>query len=128
LHPVEAGRTLIEIPMSVVPVLSRRICFFGGGYMRLFPTWLIRTMAERVFAEGMPVIFYVHPRDIDPEQPRLAMSPWRSFQCYANLSTTYAKLESLLRTFPFVSVEEYLAASGSPAPELPGATASVRTM
>jgi polysaccharide deacetylase family protein (PEP-CTERM system associated) len=127
-HPVGAGRPLIEIPMSVVPVLSQRVCFFGGGYMRLFPTWLIRTMAERVFAEGMPVMFYVHPRDIDPEQPRLAMSPWRSFQSYANLSKTCAKLESLLRTFPFVSVEEYLAASGSPTPQLSGATASVRTM
>jgi polysaccharide deacetylase family protein (PEP-CTERM system associated) len=123
-RPIEAGRPLIEIPASVAPVLGQRICFFGGGYLRLFPTWLIRTMAERVFAEGMPVMFYVHPRDIDPEQPRLSMSPWRWFQCYANLDTTYAKLEDLLRTFPFVSVEKYLA--GSPSPELPEAKAMAR--
>ena len=107
--------------MSVIPVLGRRVCFFGGGYMRLFPTWLIRIMAERVAAEGMPVMFYVHPRDIDPEQPRLAMPPRRWFRCYANLGTTYAKLASLLKTFPFVSVEEYLAAPGSARPQLPEA-------
>lgn len=126
-RPVGAGRPLIELPVSVAPVLGRRVCFFGGGYLRLFPTWLIRTMAERVFAEGMPVMFYVHPRDIDPEQPRLAMPPVRWFQCYANLGTTYAKLQSLLRTFPFVSVEEYLAASGWAAPQLPEVKALART-
>ena len=124
---VEARRPLIEVPVSVAPVLGRRVCFFGGGYMRLFPTWLIRTMAERVYAKGMPVMFYVHPRDIDPEQPRLPMSPLRWFQCYANLGTTYTKLESLLRTFPFVSVEEYLAASDAPSPRLPEGAALAAT-
>jgi polysaccharide deacetylase family protein (PEP-CTERM system associated) len=123
----EAGRPLIEVPVSVAPVLGRRLCFFGGGYLRLFPTWLIRTMAERVFAEGMPVMFYVHPRDIDPEQPRLAMPPVRWFQCYANLGTTYAKLESLLRTFPLITVEDYLATSDSASSRLPEAVALART-
>ena len=106
------GKALIEVPVSVVQMLGQRFCFFGGGYLRLFPTWLIQTMANRVSAEGLPVMFYVHPRDIDAEQPRLAMSPWRRFQSYVNVGgTTYAKLDILLRTFPFVSVEKYLAAT-----------------
>ncbi|MGH6903085.1 MAG: XrtA system polysaccharide deacetylase [Geminicoccaceae bacterium] len=126
-RPVEGGRPLIEVPMSVAPVLGLRVCFFGGGYMRLAPSWLIQTMARRVFAEGMPVMFYLHPRDIDPEQPRLPMSPLRRFRCYANLGTTYAKLESLLRTFPLVSVEEYLAPSDSAASRLPETVALART-
>lgn len=127
LGPGAGGRALIEVPASVAPVLGQRICFFGGGYLRLFPTRLIRTMAERVFGEGLPVMFYVHPRDIDPEQPRLPMSPWRWFQCYANLGTAHAKLESLLRTFPFVAVEDYLAASGAPMPRLAEAMAVAQT-
>jgi Domain of unknown function (DUF3473) len=122
-RPLEAGRPLIEVPVSVVTVLGQRVCFFGGGYLRLFPLWLIRTMAQRVSAEGLPVMFYVHPRDIDPEQPRLPMPPLRWFMCYANLGTTYAKLEDLVRTLHFVSVEEYLAARYSAAaPRLPETT------
>jgi polysaccharide deacetylase family protein (PEP-CTERM system associated) len=124
--PSAPGQPVIEVPMSVATVLGRRVCFFGGGYMRLFPRSLIHAMADRVSAEGMPVIFYVHPRDIDPEQPRLPMSALRRFKCYVNLGSTYSKLESLLRTFSFVSVEEYLADSGSPRPQLRETTAVAR--
>jgi polysaccharide deacetylase family protein (PEP-CTERM system associated) len=106
----EGGR-LLEFPVSVTPVLGRHVCFFGGGYLRLFPTAIIRAMAERVHANGLPVIFYLHPRDIDPDQPRLPMRAHRSFKCYINLGTTYAKLNALLGTFPFISFREYLAAT-----------------
>jgi hypothetical protein len=75
----------------------------------------------------MPVMFYLHPRDIDPEQPRLPMSPLRRFRCYVNLNTTYPKLRNLLRTFPLVSVEEYLATSNSAVPPLPETVALART-
>ena len=42
------------------------MCFFGGGYLRLFPLWLILRMAQKVREEGRPVIYYVHPREVDP--------------------------------------------------------------
>lgn len=58
--------TLIELPVSVAPLLGRRMCFFGGGYLRLFPYSLIQAMGRRVLAEGRPLIVYVHPREIDP--------------------------------------------------------------
>ena len=102
------GGPLAEFPVSVAEVLGQRVCFFGGGYLRLFPTRAIRAMAAQVHAQGRPVILYVHPRDIDPEQPRLAMPLIRRFRCYVNLGTTFSKLQSLLRAFPFVSFRDYL--------------------
>jgi polysaccharide deacetylase family protein (PEP-CTERM system associated) len=111
-----SGGALLELPASVATVLGRRICFFGGGYLRLFPAGIICAMTKRVHAEKLPVIFYLHPRDIDPDQPRLPMPALRSFKCYAGLGTTYAKLQILLNTFPFISVREYLAATATTAP------------
>ena len=106
-HPIEAG--LIEFPMTVTSLFGQPLCFFGGGYLRLFPYALIRRMARRVLAEGRPVIYYIHPREIDPAHPRLPMSAARRFKCYVNLQTTEAKLGRLIAEFPAVSFRDYLA-------------------
>src|SRR5207253_1144405 len=71
-----AGTNLIEFPLSVIGVAGLPMCFFGGGYLRLFPAALIVHQAKAVQKEQRPVIFYVHPREIDPAHPRLPMS-WR---------------------------------------------------
>jgi len=84
------------------------MCFFGGGYLRLFPYPLIRRMARRVLAEGRPVVYYVHPREIDPAHPRLPMSAVRRFKSYVNLASTEGKLHNILREFPTVTFHEYL--------------------
>jgi polysaccharide deacetylase family protein (PEP-CTERM system associated) len=88
---------LVEFPASVVDFGVARMCFFGGGYLRLFPYPLIRQMARAVNRAGRSVIYYVHPREIDPEHPRLAMSPYRAFKSYVNLGSTASKLERILR-------------------------------
>jgi polysaccharide deacetylase family protein (PEP-CTERM system associated) len=104
-----AGAQLIEFPISVVDLFWKPMCFFGGGYLRLFPYALIRRMARRVLAEGRPVIYYVHPREIDPAHPRLRMSAIRRFKSYVNLRSTEVKLRRILREFPTVTFREYLA-------------------
>ncbi|MFZ0922394.1 MAG: XrtA system polysaccharide deacetylase, partial [Candidatus Acidiferrales bacterium] len=82
---------LFEFPLSVAEVMGKSMCFFGGGYLRLFPYPVICRMARRVLSEGRPVIFYVHPREIDPEHPRLPMSWKRRFKSYVNLESTMPK-------------------------------------
>jgi len=67
---------------------------------------LIRMMTESVLTHGRPAIFYVHPREIDPAQPRLPMSRWRSFKSYVNLGTTEPKLRQLLAQFEFTTLGE----------------------
>lgn len=103
---------LVELPVSVVEILGQRVCFFGGGYLRLFPSAVIHAMVRRVHAQGRPVIVYLHPRDIDPAQPRLAMPLRRQFKCYINLDTTFDKLRRLLIEFPFTSFRDYLTPAG----------------
>lgn len=94
---------LLECPITVARVLGQPTCCFGGGYLRLSPLRLIRAMARRVFREGRPVIFYVHPREIDPSQPRLPMPLQRRFKSYVNIASTVGKITSLLAEFKFVT-------------------------
>jgi len=105
--------TLIEFPITVADAYSRPTCFFGGGYLRLFPMWLIRRMARRVQAEGRPVIYYVHPREIDPDHPRLKMPLHRRFKSYVNLRTTERKIEQIVSEFPMVTFSEFIQRHGS---------------
>lgn len=100
-----AGR-LMEFPVSITDTPFGPQCCFGGGYLRLFPVWLIQLMARRVRTEGRGVVWYIHPRDIDPDQPRLRMSLKRRFKSYVNLQSTARKLEAILRGGDFVTLNE----------------------
>jgi len=107
-HQLGADDKLTEIPITVADVMGKPMCFFGGGYLRLFPYWLIRQMSKRVLAEGRPVVFYVHPREIDPSHPRLPMSRKRSFKSYVNLDTTESKIRHILQDFPVTTFENVI--------------------
>ncbi len=96
-------QSLIEFPMTVEKVLGRPVCFFGGGYLRLFPYRLVRRMARRVLRKGRPVIFYVHPREVHPDHPRLPMGFWRTFKSYVNLKSTEEKVRRLSAEFEMTS-------------------------
>ena len=100
--------TLAEFPITAVRVLGKPMCFFGGGYLRLFPYPLIRAMGYQALREGRPVIFYVHPREIDPGQPRLPVGRRRQFTCYVNLRSTRPKIKRILRDFQVMSFDEYI--------------------
>ncbi|HVB55749.1 MAG TPA: XrtA system polysaccharide deacetylase [Candidatus Acidoferrales bacterium] len=99
---------LIEFPVSVERILGRPVCFFGGGYLRVFPYWIIRNMTNQVLRRGRPVIFYVHPREIDPNHPRLPMTSARRFKSYVNLRTTEQKIRHLISEYPMSSFESFL--------------------
>jgi len=109
-HRIEtASGALTEFPITVVRVLQKPMCFFGGGYLRLFPYRLIRSMGRRALGENRPIVFYIHPREIDPDQPRLPLSRRRRFTCYVNLRSTRPKLQHILRDFDVSSFEQYIA-------------------
>jgi polysaccharide deacetylase family protein (PEP-CTERM system associated) len=103
-----AAGPLEEFPITVVRVLGKPMCFFGGGYLRLFPYQVIRAMGRQAQSEGRPIIFYVHPREIDPDQPRMSLSRRRRFTCYVNLRTTRPKIKHILRDFQVTSFDKYL--------------------
>jgi len=115
---------LVEIPVSTVPLLGRRVCLFGGGYLRITPLPLIRWGVARLNREGRPLIVYIHPREIDPDHPRLPLRLRRRFKCYVNLSSTMPKLRWLCSHCTFTTMRTVAARVESEA-KWPPVTASV---
>jgi hypothetical protein len=105
---ITGNSSIMEFPVTVADVAGKPVCFFGGGYLRLFPYPLIRRMARKVLDEGRPVIYYIHPREIDPDHPRLPMSLPRRFKSYVNLTSTEEKLRRILKEFPLTTFGEFI--------------------
>lgn len=99
---------IIEFPITAINVFEKPFCFFGGGYLRLSPYFLIKIMGLRVLKEKRPIIFYIHPREIDPDQPRLAMSLQRRFNTYVNLKTTMDKITKILEQFEITTFAKFI--------------------
>lgn len=110
LEPHELAEGLTELPMGVAEVFGRRIPCSGGGYFRLYPYWLTRRLMRNCNEAGRPVIFYLHPWEADPSQPRVEGLPWwKRFRHYNNLDKTEERLERLLGDFSFTSARKLLA-------------------
>ena len=111
VHEVERpnGR-LWELPGSTVRHLGANMPMGGGGYFRLLPyRWTsmgIRRLNER---EGKPAIFYLHPWEIDPDQPRLNAPALSRLRHYCNLDLTEGRLKRLLAEFRFGTISDVLA-------------------
>ncbi len=108
-HEIEtrAGK-LVELPITVTRILGQRMCLFGGGYLRVTPYALIKSRARNVNSEGRPVVYYIHPREIDPDHPRLPMGRARAFKAYVNLDTTMPKIERILSAEELVPATEWI--------------------
>jgi polysaccharide deacetylase family protein (PEP-CTERM system associated) len=111
LRPHQLAEGLTELPMGVAEVLGRRVPCSGGGYFRLYPYAVTRALMRRCNRQGRPVMFYLHPWEADPEQPRVPGLSWsRRFRHYNNLDRTEARLERLLNDFAFTSARQLIAA------------------
>ena len=110
LGPYELAESLIELPMSVAELFGRRVPCCGGGYFRLYPYAATRWLMRRCNQQGRPVIFYLHPWETDPEQPRVQGLSWsKRFRHYNSLSKTQERMERLLVDFSFTTAEKLLA-------------------
>ena len=98
---------VLELPMTTVRLGGRNLPCAGGGWFRMFPYGLFRTGLARVNAqEKLRGIFYFHPWEIDPSQPRVAEAPPRSrLRHYTGLSAMQGKLGRLLRDFAWDRVD-----------------------
>ena len=113
VHRVErAGGSIWELPGSTLRVGSVNLPIGGGGYFRLLPYGWTRQGITRLNAARQPAIFYLHPWEIDPDQPRIPAGRVSSFRHYHNLARTEPRLRRLLREFPFGRVSDVLAGSG----------------
>ena len=96
-----ADSAMWEIPMTTVRIGSRNLPCAGGGYFRLLPYGLFRTGVRRLNrGEKKPAVFYFHPWEVDPAQPRMAgVSALARFRHYVNLGAMSGRLDHLLRDF-----------------------------
>jgi polysaccharide deacetylase family protein (PEP-CTERM system associated) len=110
---------LVEFPIGTTRLLGVNLPIGGGGYFRLLPFALIRLGIERVNAdEREPVMFYFHPWELDPDQPRPPMAWPHRFRHYVGLEQEAGKLSRLLEQFRFGRARDVLQARGHGRPDL----------
>jgi polysaccharide deacetylase family protein (PEP-CTERM system associated) len=103
------GSALHEFPISTIRVAGMNLPFVGGGYLRHFPLPFIRWGMERLnTVERRPAIVYIHPWELDPEQPRQAVRWGTRLRHYRNLHLTEERLASLFGEYSFTTVREVL--------------------
>lgn len=105
-----SGKQLTEFPLTTARVLGQAIPAAGGGYFRQYPYALSRWLFDRAsLNQTMPRIFYLHPWEIDPAQPRVPNASWFSnFRHYTNLDKCLPRLERMLSDFRFGSISQSL--------------------
>jgi polysaccharide deacetylase family protein (PEP-CTERM system associated) len=110
----------VELPMTTLRLAERNLPLSGGGWFRLMPYAAFRRGLARVNrTEGRPGIFYFHPWEIDPAQPRVAEAGRLSrFRHYVGLHSMEARLSRLLRDFAWGRMDEVFAAEIAPAAPL----------
>ena len=106
--PWRLANGLVEVPVTTVRAFGRNWPAGGGGFFRLLPYSLSRWQIARVNADDRrPAIFYFHPWEIDPEQPRVREASAKTrFRHYVNLERTAARLDRLLSDFAWGRADE----------------------
>jgi len=130
-----AGTDLWEFPLTTARLFGRNMACSGGGYFRLLPYALFRHgFTGATAGEGRPGIFYFHPWEVDPEQPRVPACGWKSrLRHYTNLARMSAKVDRLLADFSWDRIDRVFAAqlasgpAGNPGASTTGGTAAGAT-
>ncbi len=100
--------SFVEFPLSTVRVSGVNLPVAGGFYLRVLPYRIFKWALQRINREDKPVIIYLHPWDLDPDQPWPNPTIRERFTHYYNLRGTEAKLRRLLRDFEFARLADLL--------------------
>lgn len=107
-----AGYKICELPLSSVGVRGLRVPVGGGGYFRLYPYWLTHKLLQRMNDLGRSFVFYCHPWEFDPQQPRIGnASRLSKFRHYNNLEKFEPRMRKLISDFQLRTCSEVLALS-----------------
>ena len=106
------GHSLVEFPLSTAKIFNYKLPVAGGGYFRLYPYILTRTGLRQVNSRQQPFIFYLHPWEIDPGQPKIEASWFSRFRHYNNLDKCESRLQRLMKDFQFGTAWQVLDSLG----------------
>lgn len=111
-RPVERG--VLELPISTVRLAGRNLPVGGGGYFRLVPYAMFRWALNRLNRDDeMPAVFYFHPWEVDPDQPRPpGLSAKTRFRHYLNLGRMERRLGTMLADFAWDRIDRVFLAEG----------------
>jgi polysaccharide deacetylase family protein (PEP-CTERM system associated) len=101
--------SVCEFPLPVYGCLGFPVPVGGGGYFRFFPYAFTRNALSSINQAGLPFVFYLHPWELDPDQPRLKAGLVSRFRHYCNLHRTEARLQALLGDFQMTTLSDCLA-------------------
>lgn len=105
----EKGNRIKEYPLSTANIGSIRLPVAGGGYFRLYPFWFFKWLVNRSIKQhNSSYIFYLHPWEVDPDQPKIDASFVSTFRHYNNLDKCEVRLSKFLKLFDFSTVENVL--------------------
>jgi polysaccharide deacetylase family protein (PEP-CTERM system associated) len=108
-HTLTFGaRALTEFPITTWSVLGRNVPIAGGAYFRILPYPVTRAGLRSVNREGRAAVFYLHPWELDPDHPRIAVPRRIAATHYFNLRGTETRLRRLLRDFRFGPMRDVL--------------------
>jgi polysaccharide deacetylase family protein (PEP-CTERM system associated) len=108
-----SGRTIAEFPMSAATFLGVKVPVSGGGYFRLLPYRVTLSGLTQINRRhGRPFTFYLHPWEVDPEQPRVRVGWLSRFRHYTNLDRCEPRLRRLLAEFRFGTMRDVLRGRG----------------
>ena len=102
------GHSLVEFPLSTAKIFNHKLPVAGGGYFRLYPYALTKAGLTQINRRQQPFIFYLHPWEIDPEQPRVEASWFSRFRHYNNLEKCESRLQQLMQDFQFSTTWQVL--------------------
>ena len=125
-HRPAGADGILEVPPATLSLAGRNLPAAGGGYFRLLPYAASRQALRRINrADAQPAVFYFHPWEIDPGQPRIpGISLKTRFRHYLNLHRMEARLERLLADFQWDRMDRVFASALQQAPSHPGAPAT----
>jgi polysaccharide deacetylase family protein (PEP-CTERM system associated) len=108
---------LAEVPPATLTVAGKTLPAGGGAYFRLFPYALVGAALRSAERRGAAATFYIHPWEVDPEQPRIPVSAATRIRHYGGLRRTVPRLRRLLREFSFQTIARTLNLEPEPCPQ-----------
>ncbi len=104
------SKTIVEFPIATFRLRNMNIPIGGGGYFRLFPYSITRSLLKRINnEENKPFVFYVHPWELDPGIPKISGAGFRStFRTYVNIARTEPRFKKLLSDFSMAPLRSFL--------------------
>ena len=100
---------LAEFPITVIGPARWGVPFLGGGYLRILPLSAVLSLSRCVEAAGRPLVLYIHPRDLDADQPRISLSRIHRVRVYSGLAGCQKKIRRLLQCFEWTRIEDGVA-------------------